>query len=593
MTTTGKKTILDKIDKLHTLGSTNLWDGLKAGMNLLNSAQSSTSTTLTPAFDRLSTLFILTDGMPNVEPPRGHIPMLKSYLDAHPSSFSISTFGFGYSLDSQLLLEIAQVGGGGYGFIPDSGMVGTVFVHAVAAVYACWAVGVKLDVEFELEGEDVEVLGDFIHNKTSWGVQIDAGDLQFGQSRDYVLKFPTWPKTGISASAKLHPFTEAAQIQSNVAKVEVTESTEVMEEEKRTIEFHARRLELVSILFTAASSEQVTRAKSDLESFVASVNTSVLLSVYEPGQALSKDASGQGLIALEPTNWTRWGRHYFPSLARAHQRQMCGNFKDPGLQSYGRNSAVFLEERDGLDAAFDALPPPKPSLRPGSRHTSNMPGGRPSAPLASMARYRKVAGPCFSGSSLVTLGSGDRVRVQELTRGMKVMTLRGSREVAVVVKTAIPSGEVELCKIGVDGLEVTPWHPILYLGEWVFPASLVEPQPQACAAIYSLLLLPSAEDDADAHTVLIGGVWAVTLGHGITSTSHSTTKDVRVHEYLGSHEQILVDLSKMPGFEGDGVVTSTGTRRDKGGRICGFLTERESEDHHGMPGKGLTGVISA
>ena len=36
---------------------------------------------------------------------------------------TIHTFGFGYSLRSGLLKSIAEVGGGNYSFIPDSGMI--------------------------------------------------------------------------------------------------------------------------------------------------------------------------------------------------------------------------------------------------------------------------------------------------------------------------------------------------------------------------------------------------------------------------------------------------------------------------------------
>src|SRR5882762_2259837 len=99
MTASVKQTVLDAITSLHPGGSTNLWDGLKTGMNLLNEGFTKASGADISPSDRLSTLFILTDGMPNVNPPRGHIPMLKAYLDAHPTSqqFSISTFGFGYS----------------------------------------------------------------------------------------------------------------------------------------------------------------------------------------------------------------------------------------------------------------------------------------------------------------------------------------------------------------------------------------------------------------------------------------------------------------------------------------------------------------
>src|ERR1700720_2550265 len=95
-TASGKKRVLDAIKRLQPNGSTNLWDGLKTGMNLFNKDFEQASGHDISSSNRLSTLFILTDGMPNVHPPRGHIPMLKAYLDAHHTSqlFSISSFGF-------------------------------------------------------------------------------------------------------------------------------------------------------------------------------------------------------------------------------------------------------------------------------------------------------------------------------------------------------------------------------------------------------------------------------------------------------------------------------------------------------------------
>jgi hypothetical protein len=38
-------------------------------------------------------------------------------------------------------------------------------------------------------------------------------------------------------------------------------------------------------------------------------------------------------ITKVPENYfERWGKHYLPSLARAHLLQQCNNFKDPGIQ---------------------------------------------------------------------------------------------------------------------------------------------------------------------------------------------------------------------------------------------------------------------
>jgi hypothetical protein len=153
-------------------------------MNLFNDLPASTTS-------RLSSLFILTDGQPNIEPPRGHIPMLEHYLESHPivrTALTISSFGFGYNLDSKLLNDIGRVGGGAYSFIPDAGLVGTVFVHAVANMYATYAIRCVLNVEVS-EVVKLKVRGGFKKLDASWGSKVEFGDLQYGQTRDIILEF--------------------------------------------------------------------------------------------------------------------------------------------------------------------------------------------------------------------------------------------------------------------------------------------------------------------------------------------------------------------------------------------------------------------
>lgn len=58
--------------------------------------------------------------------------------------------------------------------------------------------------------------------------------------------------------------------------------------------------------------------------------------------------------------YQKWGRHYLPSLACAHQLEQCNNFKDPGVQNYG--GKLFKKLRDTADEMFLKIPPPKPSI---------------------------------------------------------------------------------------------------------------------------------------------------------------------------------------------------------------------------------------
>jgi len=600
MTEKGRSEVLEALNILLPQDCTNLWDGLKMGMDLLTGkldskagAQKSslfgfksgkktkTAQTTESSLGRFSTLFILTDGMPNIIPPRGHTPMLKAYLDALDNShtFSISTFGFGYSLDSPLLLDIAQVGGGGYSFIPDSGIVGTVFVNAVANAYATFAPRVRLDVEIP-EGTTVEVKGSFPVTKTTWGVQVAAGDLQFGQTMDLVLVLSDIPKDIIATLNYRPPFaTEDCKVQATLFGSAAPNLA--------CIKYHAARLEFVEILWSVKKSDLPSSVKS-LETLAKSITTSPVLANDSDALALEKDMSGEGLLALETANYNRWGRHYLPSLARSHQRQQCGNFKDPGLQVYGRDSKVFIEERDKLDAAFMALPPPKPSVRSRSTFSGGAGGTKgaaPARPLKNMKAYYSSSGPCFAGSCLVAIPGGRYTRVDQLRRGMEVQTLCGTGKVAAVLRTHINSGETLLCRVG--DLLVTPWHPIVSKDSnntWVFPADVASPELLPCDAVYSLLLLRAPEEatgagDPNAHSVSIAGVWCVTLGHGLTTGN----TDVRSHGFLGDYRRVLKEFSKLKGFfDNDGLVQCVGTRRNSSdGTICGFVGEEEGKESGG------------
>jgi hypothetical protein len=338
--------------------------------------------------------------------------------------------------------------------------------------------------------------------------------------------------------------------------------------------YHLHRLDLVdsiSSLFSTKtqSAAALKTATQNFETQSKAINT--LLPNYPDAIALASDIGGEVVLALsEEKNWTKWGKHYFPALARAHQRQQCSNFKDAGLQVYGQHSPLFIKSRDELDAAFDKLPPPKPSRKVYVDTNTKTHGGRAKAAAATytapanMARWNNRYGGCFAGECQVLLEGGKKVALQELKRGMKVVTPKGTRRVGAAVRIVIESGRLMMCRIG--ELKVTPWHPIRVEGKWVFPTDVVEAQLEECDAVYTILL--EADVDVDAHAFEVEGVTAVTLGHGLVVSNGA---DARAHPFFGSYTKVLNGLKDLAGFESDGgVAHCVGVHRDSAGLICGF-----------------------
>jgi len=129
LTETDKLSLMDKVQRLSPDASTNLWDGLRV------------------AFDQMTTLstddvesaniaaFLLTDGRPNIHPPRPILDTVDNYIRKRVTNGVkpiIHTFGYGYDIDSDMLYSISKQCNGFFGFIPDSSMVGTVFINSLS-----------------------------------------------------------------------------------------------------------------------------------------------------------------------------------------------------------------------------------------------------------------------------------------------------------------------------------------------------------------------------------------------------------------------------------------------------------------------------
>ncbi|GKT60546.1 U-box domain-containing protein [Colletotrichum tofieldiae] len=547
--------------------TTNLWHGLLEGIKLFKQDDEAKKA-------RVPAMMVLTDGMPNhMCPVQGYVPKLRS-MGQLPAS--IHTFGFGYDLRSGLLKSLAEISSGNYAFIPDASMIGTVFVHALANLQATYATNATLRLTYSslsnledmingsVDQQEPATLPD--EDEELKQLSISLGNLQYGQSRDIVLRVKA-PK-GLSPKrsnikASLHYSLMTSKVYSQTAERSLENPTSLPESE---LAYSLSRAQLCS--FLSSIMPILDDGERETKSYISLAKVDEFRSLVKALPAnnfpsdprcksLLEDLIGEppkGQVSLGLTNlelYHRWGAHYLPSLLNAHARQVCNAFKDPGPLLYGADSPLFVACRDRLNAAFDNLPAPKPSNYHPEMHLRGV----------NMSSYNSSAGVCFAASTPVRLASGRTVPIRTVQRGTALSTPSGPRRVVAVLKTLV-RGET-LCCVG--ALVVTPWHPLsLNDGKtWTFPADVADRQVRYTGFIYSILL--QSDRDPAAHAVSVAGVWGVTLGHGIVAGY-----DTRAHQFFGNYSRVTAELRNL-GIGRKGIAVGKGVSRESTtGLVRGF-----------------------
>ena len=544
----GKTSATQAIERMSASGCTNLWDGLKTGLRVSLEGGRETG--------RIRSIFLLTDGLPNINPPRGTEVMLQELLASQHSPTTVNMFGFGYQLDSKLLDRLAVIGGGTYAFIPDAGMLGTVFIHALANLLSTFASNVRLRLAPSEGTIFAPPLGVGLEDM---GLEIPLGTIQYGQEKDIIVRV-----AGLANGAYVRAtldYDVATQLTTVTVSSEGNRIATEDDDELR-IALHASRMQAVRAL--RASFEAPRSAVTHINLAMDSVYEARLVDlegdVAAQAQGLLEDLNGEGRLAFKDENFEKWGKHYIPSLARAHELQQCNNFKDPGVQFYG--SPLFREIRSAADKIFDDLPPVTPS-RPVYSHVTNS-YSRSSAPV-SLSTYNNRNDPCFTGDCRVLLQNvtcpaqmRNIVKGDVLKNGAKVLCVVRTLRVRPAVVVALD-----------EGVTVTPWHPVAEPtgpseeGRWQFPADFGKQAHADVKYLYSLIL--------DKHHIMempssSGGTYQfVTLGHNFTD-------QVRAHPFFGTEACIAVlKVHFREGYEA-GLVDIGGTLRDDTtGLVNGFM----------------------
>ena len=162
-----------------------------------------------------------------------------------------------------------------------------------------------------------------------------------------------------------------------------------------------------------------------------------------------------------------------------------------------------------------------------------------------MDRY----GGCFAPQSPVKMFDGSSCEIQFLRRGMRVWggacvqhVLRMnynavvpmvSLEAAAGTKPRFLAPKQALSHVssGSAPTVVTPWHPVLFAGEWRFPCSIRSPSPSHMDCVYNVVL-------STGHVIVINGLQFITLGHGVDD------HPVLAHAFFGTQVSACVTCGK-------------------------------------------------
>jgi len=437
---------------------------------------------------------LLTDGAETVipHPTTGTVKWLSKQEMKNP--WVLSTFGFGYDVDSMLLTRIAEMpssGSGTFGFIPDLSMIARVFINWAAN---CLVTGTRdAIIQCEVNGNTAT---------------FNTGAIAIGQPRNFMVEIPRDAVVKVSMDGQ-----EITPTQTEPDMYVVAWNNMIATLEQVIVNMNMGELSNVMDILD----HFYVRFRDETDPRVQSL----VRDVRSPDQT-------QGQIGMAPHYWSRWGAHYTRSYRRAQQIQRRLNSDDPGSLIYG--GKAFEDLCAEGEKLFLTMDPPSPTGRGGVQTT-----------FAQRSAYltQAYSGGCFSGDTRILMGDGlrgERMPIKMLMPGDLVWTPSGVTHVKVVVTMGHSSAK-SLMMCHVKGACITPYHPYLNeKDEWTTGADTVPvfEWTEPGLKLYNLVL-------ESGHIIDAGNVLACTLAHGFKGP-------VIEHPFFGTNS-VIECLKMAKGWE--------------------------------------------
>ena len=488
----GKKEIFTKIENMKASGSTNIWDALRLGI-LVSQRYNNYSTCL----------MLFTDGEPNINPPMGIVPSLKEVISDIPNvDFTISTFAFGYQVDSKLMEEISKIGNGIYGYCPDCTMVGTIFVNFMSNILTTIESTIKIEVKNQNQhfNKIFEIGGLYSGISRHQGFYLDKNDFKNTEINLYLGKEKKKSINGIDLTEKNDDIMDQ-YFRFRLIKI----LEEIIESNNKNNE---NSFQKVKLLF-----DEINKIEKKTE-FMKNLLIDLIDDDVNHGQVEK---------AIKEEYYKKWGFNYLLSFLRFHIVEQCGNFKDQSLKFYSNED--FEKMQKNGNKIFISLPAPENDYDKGSN--------------ISQTNFTQLCynayGGCFTGNAFVEMNKGNKKKVKDLRKGD--ILLNGA-EVLCVVENKINKVENVVC---INDVCFSLYHPIEIKGKWVFPCQCFKVEKKFIDSWFNLVL-------KNKHEIELNGIKAITLGH-------NRTEGILKHPYFGT-KKVIEALMKYDTYKKGYIHTS-------------------------------------
>ena len=532
-----------QLDELKPENTTNIWDGLYKSLEILITTSPET---------KQKNIFLLTDGVPNEVPPRGHEAMLNRYYTQHDFKCSVTTFGFGYSLMSDLLDNISTISGGdGFSYIPDSGLLGNIFIHGISNFLTTAISNPKMTIKLKNNARFTNGSNELVTNINS---------LKYGQTKNFVYDID------ISMVPLEISRDKIAEIVLHINDKDIMVNNSPFPDNAYKIEqvWRYKVIDCISKCSELQKFGQRDRVRDLINPLIDEMKGEMSLLANKFIQDMVSDLEGQVREALNMTDqghredwYNKWGKHYLLSLKGAYQNEICNNFKDMGVSNFGGD--LFNTIRDKVSDTFDGQPPPTQDIQTQRYRGGSRGGDGTTLTAQASSSYNNSSGPCCAENSLITMSDYSKKQVKYLNKGDIVVSYdKAMNKMTSIVECVIKTRTIDMCSmVNIGRLNITPYHPIIYNGQWVFPINVGDLVYVDTDYIYSIVT-------DNRNSIIVEDYIFATFGHGIQG-------NVIGHKLFGT-ENVINDVKKFNTYnDGYVILQPYMIKRDYNMLVCNII----------------------